>query len=39
MGEVKGGNCGTVHGGLRKSKKAEFREGRREGKGMSEAKS
>ena len=33
MGEVKGGNCGTVHGGLRKSKKAEFREGRREGKG------
>ena len=39
VGEVKGGNCGTVHGGLRKSKKAEFREGRREGKGMSEAKS
>jgi len=39
VGEVKGGNCGTVHGGLRKSKKAGFSEGRREGKGMSEAES
>ena len=38
MGKAEGGNCGTVHGGLR-SKKAGFGEGRREGEGMSEAES
>lgn len=39
MGKAKGGKRGTVDWGLRRSKRAGFRAGRRERKGMSEAES